>query len=286
MSDNSDSDILPTTDNHLYTPILQKNNKNLEASFEPFEFKDIKSNDPNSNHKQIRIVPNEGASASELRSSLKHALHVLDRMQTLSETEVEANFNRNMDNLLKIDASLNQQQIDLSKSDKLAQPRNYKIVRRHRFVPYKRQGEEQKYGSSQDRTEVSLFVETSEKIERKNNNNNKNNVSTNLNLDHFPFATRDIDLTLDEDQNNNIDLDELANSLGFNLEVSEPVEEGEETDTRLLNVSDFLSENSQRNPLLLGDRMKMLEKLITIAEGDLNNLNDTQQKEKANDNMS
>lgn len=262
MSDNSNSGIPFTANNQQFSSLSQNNSENLEISLEPFDLKDVSSQDQNSPQKQIRIVPKAGSSTSELRSSLKHALQILDRMQADKENEVDTNLNRNL-NIL----NSSQDHSDFSKSDKLAKAKAYKIIRKRKFVPYRRTNNDQRTENSQDKTEVSLFLETADKIDNDKQNANK---PSNLNLDNTQFTTREINLLSDSDQNS-VDLDELANSLGIRLEVSDQGDEGE-VDTKFVNVSDFISKDSNGNRLLLGDRMKMLEQIITITEGDLDHL--------------
>ena len=115
MSDNSNSGIPFTANNQQFSSLSQNNSENLEISLEPFDLKDVSSQDQNSPQKQIRIVPKAGSSTSELRSSLKHALQILDRMQADKENEVDTNLNRNL-NIL----NSSQDHSDFSKSDKLA----------------------------------------------------------------------------------------------------------------------------------------------------------------------
>lgn len=239
-------------------------NKQTFSSLSQNSSENVESN--SQDQKKIKIVPKEGSSASELRNSLKHALQILDKMQTDKENEIDENFNRSL-NIL----NSSQENSNLSKSEQLSKPKNYKIIRKKKFVPYRRSNEDQKNENSQDRTEVSLFLETSDKIENNAKNSNK---PSNLNFENLQFMTRDIDLLSDNEQDN-VDLDELAKSLGFHLEVSDQDGEGE-ADTRLVDVSDYISKDSQGNSLLLSDKMKMLGQLITIAEDDLDDLSKTE----------
>lgn len=233
-------------------------NKQTFSSLSQNSSENVESN--SQDQKKIKIVQKEGSSASELRNSLKHALQILDKMQTDKESEIDENFNRNL-NIL----NSSQENSNLSKSEQLSKPKNYKIIRKKKFVPYRRNE------NSQDRTEVSLFLETSDKIENNAKNSDK---PSNLNFENLQFMTRDIEL-LSENEQDNVDLDELAKSLGFHLEVSDQDGEGEAV-TRFIDVSDYISKDSQGNSLSLSDRMKTLGQLITVAEDDLDNLSKTE----------
>lgn len=233
-------------------------NKQTFSSLSQNSRENVESN--SQDQKKIKIVQKEGSSASELRNSLKHALQILDKMQTDKENEIDENFNRNL-NIL----NSSQENSNLSKSEQLSKPKNYKIIRKKKFVPYRRNE------NSQDRTEVSSFLETSDKIENNAKNSDK---PSNLNFENLQFMVRDIEL-LSENEQDNVDLDELAKSLGFHLEVSDQDGEGE-ADTRFVDVSDYISKDSQGNSLSLSDRMKTLGQLITVAEDDLDNLSKTE----------
>lgn len=246
MSDNSNSDIPMASNKQTFSSLSQNSRENVESNSQ--------------DQKKIKIVQKEGSSASELRNSLKHALQILDKMQTDKENEIDENFNRNL-NIL----NSSQENSNLSKSEQLSKPKNYKIIRKKKFVPYRRNE------NSQDRTEVSSFLETSDKIENNAKNSDK---PSNLNFENLQFMVRDIEL-LSENEQDNVDLDELAKSLGFHLEVSDQDGEGE-ADTRFVDVSDYISKDSQGNSLSLSDRMKTLGQLITVAEDDLDNLSKTE----------
>lgn len=243
MSDNSD---LSFANKQPFSSISQNSSVNIEGSLDEYN-----------DQKRAKVEPKDGSSVSELRTSLKNALQILDRIQTDKENEIDSNFERKL-NIL----NSSQENSNLSKSEQLSKPKNYKIIRKKKFVPYRRTNE-----NSQDRTEVSLFLETADKIENEKNNNKPSN----LNFENLQFITRDIDLISDENQND-VDLDELAKSLGVRLEVSEK----DEADTNLVDVSDLASNDSQRNPLLLSDRMKNLGNLISVTEGDLDHLTKTE----------
>lgn len=243
MSDNSD---LSFANKQPFSSISQNSSVNIEGSLDEYN-----------DQKRTKVEPKDGSSVSELRTSLKNALQILDRIQTDKENEIDSNFERKL-NIL----NSSQENSNLSKSEQLSKPKNYKIIRKKKFVPYRRTNE-----NSQDRTEVSLFLETADKIENEKNNNKPSN----LNFENLQFITRDIDLISDENQND-VDLDELAKSLGVRLEVSEK----DEADTNLVDVSDLASNDSQRNPLLLSDRMKNLGNLISVTEGDLDHLTKTE----------
>lgn len=243
MSDNSD---LSFANKQPFSSISQNSSVNIEGSLDEYN-----------DQKRTKVEPKDGSSVSELRTSLKNALQILDRIQTDKENEIDSNFERKL-NIL----NSSQENSNLSKSEQLSKPKNYKIIRKKKFVPYRRTNE-----NSQDRTKVSLFLETVDKIENEKNNNKPSN----LNFENLQFITRDIDLISDENQND-VDLDELAKSLGVRLEVSEK----DEADTNLVDVSDLASNDSQRNPLLLSDRMKNLGNLISVTEGDLDHLTKTE----------
>lgn len=87
--------------------------------------------------KQELDLQNEEASISQVRDSLKHAIGLLDEMKNKSE------------NISKQQMNNNQQKIS-----KLAQNRNYKIIRKHKFIPYRKQARDT---NCQENTEVSIF---------------------------------------------------------------------------------------------------------------------------------
>lgn len=155
----------------------------------------------------------------------------------------EMQANRNL-NISLTDNSSNKEQNCIAKPEQFSKQKAYKIFRKKKFIPYGKKFENSKI------------------------------------FNNLRFLNGDIDLSSDE-YKNNVDLDQIARSLGFRLEISDQSEEGEEIETKTVDVSEFISRDSQGRRLQLGDRMNLLEQLITIAEGDLNSLDKIHQKERS-----